>query len=339
MFDRINTDPMLDVDQLKIYPCATVPYTVIKNWYEQGKYTPYAEKKIEVNINGTIRHSTPLIEALIHYKKNIPKRRRNNRIIRDIPTSYIIGGYDKPNLRQLVQDEMKFRGLSCKCIRCREVRDQKTDISKARLDVEEYSASKGTEFFISYESPDSKVLYGFVRLRLSDSAGVEVFPELRGCALIRELHVYGKMRVVGTTKDKNTNGFSKSGDQNSESGNKSKDKKGKEVNPSDEGAIQHFGFGGKLLQAAEKIAYQRGYRAIAVIAGVGVRDYYRKKGYMDDRHYLIKKLDQSVINCTGVDVGDCFDSNKNKKGNRRFVVVVGICVVVVGVLLGWLLWV
>jgi len=175
MFDRINSDPMLDLDQLKIYPCATVPYTVIKKWYEDGKYKPYAEQEIEVEVNGQIRKSTPLIEALIHYKKNVPKRRRNNRIIRDIPTTYIIGGYDKPNLRQIVQDEMKRRGLSCKCIRCREVRDQETDLSFARLDVQEYTASNGTEFFISFENSDSTIVYGFIRLRLSANAGAGVF--------------------------------------------------------------------------------------------------------------------------------------------------------------------
>uniref|UniRef100_A0A6B2KZC4 tRNA carboxymethyluridine synthase n=1 Tax=Arcella intermedia TaxID=1963864 RepID=A0A6B2KZC4_9EUKA len=261
MFDRINTDPDLDLDQLKIYPCATVPFTVIKKWYESGKYKPYAEQIIEVEVNGVKKKSTPLIEALIHYKRNTPKRRRNNRIIRDIPTSYIVGGYDKPNLRQIVQDEMKRRGLRCPCIRCREVRDQKTDLAQSRLFVQEYTASGGTEFFISYENEAETVLYGFVRLRLSPDSGAGVFKELEGCALIRELHVYGKMTTVGA-------------------------KEGGE----DVGRVQHFGFGSKLMAEAERIAIERGYSKIAVIAGVGVRDYYRKKGYKDEGHYLVKQL-------------------------------------------------
>jgi len=92
----------------------------------------------------------------------------------------------------------------------------------------------------------------------------EFFPELVGCALIRELHVYGKMKGVGIKKEK-------------EEG--------------EDAAVQHFGFGSKLIQEAERITYARGFRKIAVISGVGVRDYYRKKGYLDDRHYLIKKLE------------------------------------------------
>jgi ELP3 family radical SAM enzyme/protein acetyltransferase len=268
MFDRINTDPLLDIDQLKIYPCATVPYTVIKSWYESGKYKPYAEEFIEVEVNGQKKKSTPLIEALIHYKKNIPHWRRNNRIIRDIPTSYIIGGYDKPNLRQIVQEEMKSRGLVCKCTRCREVRDQRTDLSFAQLFVVEHPASLGREFFISYANPDQSVLYGFLRLRITPNPGSGVFPELKECALIRELHVYGKMQVVGTSK----------------------------IQSSEDNAVQHFGFGWKLLAKAEAIALENGYEKIAVISGVGVRDYYRKKGYLDEGHYLIKKIPKNNNN-------------------------------------------
>lgn len=261
MFDRINSDPDLDIDQLKIYPCATVPYTVIKKWYEDGKYKPYAEEIIEVEVNGVKKKSTPLIESLIHYKKNVPHWRRNNRIIRDIPTSYILGGYDKPNLRQIVQDEMKRRGLVCRCTRCREVRDQRVDLDRATLFICEHAASEGTEYFISYASPDESVIYGFLRLRVSPSPGAGIFPELQNCALIRELHVYGKMQVVGSKKQ-----------------------------VEGENAVQHYGFGSKLIAKAEQIAKEKGYEKIAVISGVGVRDYYRKKGYLDEGHYLIKKM-------------------------------------------------
>ena len=45
---------------------------------------------------------------------------------------------------------------------------------------------------------------------------------------------------------------------------------------------QHKGYGKKLLQKAEEIAFNNGYKKIAVIAGVGVRNYYRKQGYVHD---------------------------------------------------------
>ena len=46
MFTRVLSDPELQVDQWKIYPCETVPWTVIKKWYESGKYKPYDESAL-----------------------------------------------------------------------------------------------------------------------------------------------------------------------------------------------------------------------------------------------------------------------------------------------------
>jgi len=160
---------------------------------------------------------------------------------------------------------MKRRGLVCKCTRCREVRDQITDLSSAKLFICEHPASQGREFFISYASPDESVLYGFLRLRITPNPGAGVFPELQNCALIRELHVYGKMQVVGTKKQ-----------------------------GEGEAAVQHFGFGSKLLAKAEQIVVENGYDKIAVISGVGVRDYYRKKGYLDNGNFLIKKIPKKL---------------------------------------------
>ena len=59
---------------------------------------------------------------------------------------------------------------------------------------------------------------------------------------------------------------------------------------------QHKGYGKKLLQKAEEIAIKSGYQRIAVIAGVGVRNYYRKQGYIHDTSngcYQLKYLQQA----------------------------------------------
>ena len=39
---------------------------------------------------------------------------------------------------------------------------------------------------------------------------------------------------------------------------------------------QHSGFGKRLMKKAEEIALNNGYKKIAVISGVGVKNYYRK---------------------------------------------------------------
>ena len=44
------------------------------------------------------------------------------------------------------------------------------------------------------------------------------------------------------------------------------------------------------MAEAEIIAKQAGYQKIAVISGIGVRNYYRKLGYRLQDTYLIKSL-------------------------------------------------
>ena len=45
-----------------------------------------------------------------------------------------------------------------------------------------------------------------------------------------------------------------------------------------------------MMKIAEKISKKAGYRKIAVIAGIGVREYYRKLGYHLEGTYMIKNI-------------------------------------------------
>ncbi|GAI82855.1 unnamed protein product, partial [marine sediment metagenome] len=123
---------------------------------------------------------------------------------------------------------------------------KKLEVRSKNLELIKYKASGGEEYFISYESRDKKVLYGFCRLRLPQDTKCPIghLVSVQNAVLIRELHIYGELVPVG--------------------GNKK---------------VQHSGLGKKLMAEAEKIAKKNGYKRIAVISGVGVRDYYRKLGY------------------------------------------------------------
>ena len=64
-------------------------------------------------------------------------------------------------------------------------------------------------------------------------------------------------------------------------------------------APQHRGFGEKLVKEAEKIVYTEfgrsakkdyGISKIAVISGIGAREYWRKLGYKLKNSYMVKKL-------------------------------------------------
>ena len=63
---------------------------------------------------------------------------------------------------------MKRRGIKCRDIRQREVGSKKTGHAEAVLKERVYQSSGGTEYFLSFESPDEDTIYGFVRLRISD---------------------------------------------------------------------------------------------------------------------------------------------------------------------------
>ena len=53
---------------------------------------------------------------------------------------------------------------------------------------------------------------------------------------------------------------------------------------------QNKGLGKQLMNRVEKIAIKNGYQKIAVISGIGVKDYYRKLGYKSQETYMIKEI-------------------------------------------------
>lgn len=242
-------DDRLQADQLKIYPCAVVPFTKIKEWFDKGLYEPYNDEV--------------LFRLLKDFKQKVQPYKRLNRIIRDIPSTYISGGYtDKSvNMRQMLQIDMKKNNWSCKCIRCREIGDRQVDEKLVQLKKIYYKSSEGDEYFISFET--DKNLIGFLRLRINQNPQ-EILPVLKECALIRELHVYSTVSCVGTNNNL---------------------------------SMQHKGYGRRLIEEAEKIALQNNMYKIAVISGTGVRDYYRKQGYELNDTYMIKEMKKPQMKC------------------------------------------
>ncbi len=197
-----------------------------------------------------------LTSLLVEIKKLIPRYCRIERMIRDIPAESIVAGGAKiSNLRQIVDNLMSQRGLKCQCIRCREVKSDFDPYEKYKLFREDFAASSGKEIFLTIESLDQKKLYSMLRLRISNASNINV---LKNSALVREIHTYGPMVKIGA---KNSN------------------------------APQHRGFGKLLVEEAEKIAKDEfGLKRIAVIAGVGVRPYFRKLGYDLKETYMVKRL-------------------------------------------------
>ena len=253
--NKIVDDPDYQADQWKLYPTEVTNFTVIKKWKDQGKYQPYGED----NSEGI---AYKLVEVCAHALKRCPPWIRVNRVIRDIPHQSIEGGVKCGNLRQIIEQKMKDKGDIPSDIRQREVKLGNFDPNNCNLFVTHYEGSGGDEYFISYESRDKKTLYGFFRLRLNKYWD-ETMDHIKGHALGRELHVYGEHTNVGH--------------QNSQSG------------------TQHRGLGSKLLKIGEEIAFRSGFKEISIISGIGVREYYRKKGYHLNHTYMTKSLSKNMF--------------------------------------------
>lgn len=198
-----------------------------------------------------------LVDLIAGIKTSIPRYCRVNRVIRDIPSTNVIEGNKRTSLRQDIQAEMKKRGTRCECVRCREVRNQSVDQGELELHDLIYHAGPVEEHFISYDTEDDN-LAGFLRLSLpGERAPVTGMVDLEQAAIIREVHVYGQSLEVGEKQ---------------------------------QGSAQHTGLGTALIEMAEELAKDLGYKQLAVIAAVGTRQYYLKRGFKRGELYLVKEL-------------------------------------------------
>ncbi|HNY36289.1 MAG TPA: tRNA uridine(34) 5-carboxymethylaminomethyl modification radical SAM/GNAT enzyme Elp3 [Candidatus Pacearchaeota archaeon] len=243
MFKELFNNQNFKPDSLKIYPCALVKEAPLYNLYLKKQYKPYKERE--------------LIETIKSIKKLIPRYVRIERIVRDIPSPLIVeGGAKISNLRQIIDIEAEKENWHCQCIRCREIKDSKSN-DKICLMREDYDASNGKEIFLSFEDKERKNIYSLLRLRIN-SNNENVIPVLKDSAITREVHVYGQAASISK--------------QNS--------------------LVQHKGLGQQMIKEAERIAKEEfRINKIAIISGIGARNYYKEKlGYKLKDGYMIKSL-------------------------------------------------
>ena len=189
MFDYIYN--IVCPDQMKVYPCQTIPWTVIEKWYKKGKYIPYFDK--DPNL---------LIDVVKYSMQTCPNWVRLPRVIRDIPCSvYVQGGNNIANMRQIIDNILNGENNYSKDIRAREIgRHPKYYKLKANYSITSYFAHDANNYFIEYESYDKRALFGFIRLRIvNKNNNLTVFPILKNRGLIRELHVYGDTTAVSSS--------------------------------------------------------------------------------------------------------------------------------------------
>jgi elongator complex protein 3 len=168
-----------------------------------------------------------------------------------------MAGCKLSNIREVVQKKMEKKGKLCHCIRCREVRKEYDPKEKVYLFREDYKTSNGKEIFLSFENKKGRKLFSFLRLRIPKNNSLETIPVLKNAAIIREIQTYGQLVPISKSKI----------------------------------APQHKGLGKKLIKTAEKITKKEfNLKKIAVISGVGAREYFKKLGYKLDQTYMIKRV-------------------------------------------------
>jgi len=237
-FDLLFNDSRFKPDQLKLYPCQIVEKSPLANIYKKIGYAPYSNELIK--------------EILTNMLKKIPEYCRVMRMMREIPKEKMKIEAASTSMRGDIQRDLSKDGI--KEIRMREIGFRGSDVNlETSLKTIEYDASDGREFFLEIVNKDD-VLFGLLRLRYPSS---DVFlSELKDCAIIREVHVYGKALKLAEEGDR----------------------------------AQHKGMGKKLIKEAENMSKKAGYKKLAVISGVGVKKYYEKLGYKKVGTYMVKEL-------------------------------------------------
>ena len=244
VYEKLMSDPRFMPDEVKIYPCCLVESAHLTKNFEDGSWQPYTEEE--------------LLDVVVSNIAATPVHTRISRMIRDISTSDIIAGNKKPNLRQLVENELRKQGKSDNIqeMRFREIGTDSVSEEELKLQDVSYVTSNTKEHFLQWVTEGNK-LAGFLRLSLPNQDLIpNPYSLIPKTAMIREVHVYGKVAEIH-----------KQGD-----------------------GPQHLGLGHKLIAKACEIASNAGYEKINVISAVGTREYYRSLGFFDEGLYQAKSL-------------------------------------------------
>ncbi len=279
-YARFATDIAYQPDEVKLYPCALVAGTGLQKHYEDGTWKPYTEDE--------------LLDVLVADTLTTCEFTRVSRMIRDISAGDIVAGNKKANLRQLVESAAEKSGRPIREMRHRELNASEADLDELELRETHYDTLSTHEVFLQWTTPQDRIV-GFLRLSLPDPQIVAGNPELplgAHQAMIREVHVYGRVASIG-----NSGSLIRHKPQSSHNGvdETRNPYKRLQMSSSDDAQpnAQHAGLGKGLVQRACEIAETSGYHTINVISAIGTRNYYRNLGFHDAGLYLAKELHPS----------------------------------------------
>ncbi|MDO5335373.1 MAG: tRNA uridine(34) 5-carboxymethylaminomethyl modification radical SAM/GNAT enzyme Elp3 [Coriobacteriia bacterium] len=245
-FRTFVTDERFRPDEVKLYPCVLLGGTKLERKHEEEFWHGYTDEQLRWLMTQNLLATQPYT--------------RVSRMIRDFSSQDILEGNRCANLRQIVQNDIAQSGEEINEIRFREVASASISSDELELQVLPYETSATQEFFLQWVTPTGTIA-GFLRLSLPrpeafEKHGSPLLPTDPNSAMIREVHVYGKVERLHESQE----------------------------------GTQHLGLGRRLVAHACKIAAQHGRKRILVISAIGTREYYRKLGFVDEGLYQAKKL-------------------------------------------------
>jgi len=180
-FKKIFEDSNFKPDMIKIYPLVITRGTKIYEMWKNGEYEPYDKETLE--------------DLIYKIYKIIPPWVRVMRIQRDIPSTAAEYGVFESIRHKLETSNEEFNEIRWREIGHKHIKKNvPIRYDKVKIDIIEYSASEGKEYFIQAIDEEYNALYGICRLRIGTSW-------LYDCAYIRELHVYGAAVSIGSVGD------------------------------------------------------------------------------------------------------------------------------------------
>ncbi|KAH8829204.1 histone acetyltransferase ELP3 [Flagelloscypha sp. PMI_526] len=275
-FKEYFENPAFRSDGLKIYPTLVIRGTGLYELWRTGKVQELHTEcfggccgedfSFSTSVDTCVSSSkvTPLL-FLVSWGLTLL-------VLRDIPLPLVSSGCENSgNLRELALNRMKDFGAVCRDVRYREVGiheiHHKVRPSSVELLRRDYTANGGWETFLSYEDPEKDILVGLLRLRKCSEDGT-FRPEL----VRRRVRYSWRDEETGETEDVE-----------------------EEMGCSIVRELHVYGtavpvHGRDPTKFQHQPERNTGSCKLAVISGVGTRDYYKRLGYELDGPYMIKTL-------------------------------------------------
>jgi histone acetyltransferase (RNA polymerase elongator complex component) len=308
MFEQVLDTEDLQADQWKIYPCQTLEFTKIKEWYEKGEYKPYYEEKKMVYFDDvywddyyrTFHNLHPLfltylflffflgmyaqifssvlllVPIFIIIVMELTTETRTTNPLHHLLTWVIPKVHPWIRLNRIIRDnpERNIIGGLNKSHYRNEIEDYLEETGRVSQDIR-YREIKEREFdensvrLISRKYQASGGLEYFLSMEDTKNNYLLGFLRLR---IPKKLeHYLPELSYSALIRELHVYGWMvPQGEKKS--------------------LVQHRGYGKLLLQEAEKLAKKHQFEKIAVISGEGVREYYQKQGYFTEGTFEVKNL-------------------------------------------------